>query len=308
MARREERAFVMGRWGRRVAADVALLAVAGAWGLTFPLGKRVLEAMPPFTYLALRFAMAAVVLLVWQRGRLRAAATGIWTLGVLAGVVLFAGYALQTMGLRVTTASKAGFITGLSVALVPLLAALWLRRRPRPGVVVGIVAATLGLALLSLVEPGGPNPGDMLVLACAVCFAGQIVLVDRLAVGAPAPVLATVQVLPVVALSAAAAIVERPLPALAAAGVTVYALVAFMALAGTVAALVVQGWAQRFTSPAHVGLMFAFEPVAAAGTAAVLLGEALAARQAWGAGLILAGIVIAEMRNGADEERPDHDH
>jgi len=65
-------------WVRRVVADVALLAVAGAWGLTFPLGKRVLEVMPPFTYLTLRFAMAAAVLLVWQRGRLRAAAG--WTL------------------------------------------------------------------------------------------------------------------------------------------------------------------------------------------------------------------------------------
>ena len=285
-------------WVRRVVADVALLAVAGAWGLTFPLGKRVLEAMPPFTYLTLRFAMAAAVLLAWQRGRLRAAAR-IWTPGALAGIVLFAGYAFQTVGLRVTTASKAGFITGLSVALVPLLAALWLRRRPQPGVVVGIVAATAGLALLSLVEPGGPNPGDVLVLACAVCFALQIVMIDRLAAGAPAPVLATVQVLPVVALSAAAALLERPLAALAVAGVAVYALVGFMALTGTVAALVVQGWAQRFTSPAHAGLMFAFEPVAAAGTAAVLLGEALAARQAWGAGLILAGIVIAEMRRDA---------
>ncbi|MDR7481650.1 MAG: DMT family transporter [Armatimonadota bacterium] len=284
---------------RPVAADAALLAVAGAWGLTFPLGKRVLETIPPFTYLALRFVVAAAVLLVWQRAHLRAAGARIWTLGALAGGVLFGGYAFQTVGLRVTTASTAGFITGLSVALVPVLTALWLRRRPRPGVVAGVVAATVGLALLSLVAPGGPTPGDVLVAACAVCFAVQIVMVDRLAPGAPAPVLATVQVLPVTALSAVAAVAERPLAALAAAGATDYALVGIMALTGTVAALVVQGWAQRFTSPSHVGLMFAFEPVAAAGAAALLLGEVLTPRQAWGAGLILAGIIVAGMSRDA---------
>lgn len=291
--------LVTSRRAHSIAADAALLAVAGAWGLTFPLGKRVLETLPPFTYLTLRFALAAAVLLVWQRGHLRAAGARIARLGALAGAVLFGGYAFQTVGLRVTTASKAGFITGLSVALVPVLAALWLRRRPRPGVVAGVAAATVGLGLLSLVEPGGPNPGDVLVAACALCFAVQIVMVDRLASDAPAPVLATVQVLPVTALAAVAAAAERPLAVLAAASATDYALVGFMALTGTVAALVVQGWAQRFTSPSHVGVMFAFEPVAAAGAATVLLGEALLPRQAWGAGLILAGIVVAEMSRDA---------
>jgi len=92
-------------------ADLALLAVAAAWGLTFPLGKIVLSTLPPFTYIAVRFGLAAAIL-------------------------LFAAYALQTLGLRLTT-SNAGFITGLSVAMVPVISAVRVRRMPHPAVLAG---------------------------------------------------------------------------------------------------------------------------------------------------------------------------
>jgi drug/metabolite transporter (DMT)-like permease len=69
-----------------------------------------------------------------------------------------------------------------------------------------------------------------------------------------------------------------------------------MALTGTVFALLVQTWAQRITTPSHTGLMFTFEPVAAALAAYLMLGETLSGRQGLGAGLILAGIVLAELK------------
>lgn len=287
----------------RLAADLALLAVAAAWGLTFPLGKIVLGTLPPFTYLAARFSVAAVVLVASLPRRHNPPSGQAWTAAVGVGIVLFLGYALQTVGLRFTTASKAGFITGLSVAMIPVISAVWLRKAPRPTVLAGIGAATVGLALLTLNESLAVGRGDLLVLGCAVCFATHIVLVGRLAPRLDHVTMATAQVVPVAVLSLLAAFVERPLPAVAAAGAPIWFMIAFMAVTATVAAFLVQMWAQRFTTASHTGLMFTFEPVAAAVAAYLALGEVLTGRQAWGAGLILAGIVMADLKQDAGEAR-----
>ncbi|MDQ7859476.1 MAG: DMT family transporter [Armatimonadota bacterium] len=278
----------------RLAADLALLVVAGFWGLTFPFGKLVLGVLPPFTYLAARFTLGAVLLVVGHTTAARESHPRRWGAAGAVGAVFFLGYAFQTVGLRLTTASKAAFITGLSVVLVPVIAALWLRRAPPPAVWGGIAAATAGLGLLSLDGPAAVQAGDLLVLAGAVCFALHIVLVGRLAATIAPPAFAAAQIVAVMALSTLAALPERPLAALGAAPADVWAMVAFMAATATVGALLVQTWAQRFTPPAHVGLMFTFEPVAAAIAAYLLLGEVLAVRQTLGALLILGGIVLAE--------------
>ncbi|MDR7548694.1 MAG: DMT family transporter [Armatimonadota bacterium] len=279
----------------RLAADLSLLAVAAVWGLTFSLGKMVLAALPPFTYLAARFTIGAVLLVAVAPARRAALPARSWMQAAAVGVVFFLGYGLQTVGLRLTTASKAAFITGLSVVLVPVIASVWLRRRPRGWVWAGIASATAGLALLTLDDPMGATLGDLLVLGCAVCFALHIVLVGRLAPALDPLAFAAAQVVSVAALSTLAASVERPLRALVAAPPGIWGILLFMAVAATVGALVIQNWAQRFTSPSHTGLMFTFEPVAAAVAAHLLLGEVLRGRQALGALLILIGIVVAEV-------------
>ena len=287
---------------RRLAADAALLAVAAAWGLTFPLGKIVLTVLPPFTYLTVRFALAAIVLLSLtpMRGERSAAkplhSGPLWTQALAVGVVFFFGYAFQVLGLRMTTASQAGFITGMSVIMVPVISGLWLRRAPRPLVLAGIAAATIGLGLLALEGPLAVRIGDLLVLACAVCFAVHIVLVGRLAPALDHRVFAVAQAIPVAVLGAIAALTEHPGAAIASASPAIWAAIAFMAVTASAGALLVQSWAQRFTTPSHTGLMFTLEPVAAALLAYWLLGEVLTGRQAVGAALIVAGIVTAEMR------------
>lgn len=286
---------------RRLAADLALLAVAGFWGLTFPLGKIVLSSLGPFTYLTARFGIAALALICWGPRRLVAAPRREWTAGAAVGGVLFLGYALQTTGLRLTTASNSGLITGLSVAMVPAISAAWFRRVPRSGVLAGIAAAVIGLVLLTLNDVVRVNLGDVLTLGCAFFFALHIVLVGRLTRGFDPIVFATAQITAVAILSGMAALVERPLAPLAAAPPAVWAMIAFMAATGTVGAFLIQVWAQRFTSASHTGLMFTFEPVAAALTAYLILGEVLAGRQALGAVLILAGIVLAELNQEASE-------
>jgi drug/metabolite transporter (DMT)-like permease len=280
---------------RPLVADLALLAVAGFWGLTFPLGKLVLAILGPFTYLAVRFTIGALLIVAgvpsdrlampWQR----------WAQALGVGAVFFLGYAFQTVGLRLTTASKAAFITGLSTVIVPVISTVWLRRPPRVGVLAGILLATAGLALLTLTEAVAVQIGDWLVLGCAVCFAWHIVLVGRLARAIEPLAFAAAQVVPVALFSTLAAVPERPLMGVVSASGAVWAMIVFMAATGTVFAMLVQTWAQRYTTPSHVGLVFTFEPVAAALAAYLILGEVLSVRQAVGAALILAGILASEL-------------
>ncbi len=286
---------------RRLSADLALLAVAAAWGLTFPLGKIVLETLTPFAYMAVRFTIAAMVLVPLMLRRAVATARRDWMAAAALGVVLFLGFALQKIGLRITTASKAGFITGLSVVMVPVIWAVWMRRVPHQRVMTGIAAATVGLALLTLNGSLAVNVGDLLVLACAVCFAMHIAIMGRLAPVLDTITLTTVQVVVAAVLSVLAALMEGSLPGVATSSALVWGMILFMTAAGTLAALLIQAWAQRFTTPAHTGLMFAFEPVAAAIAAFFILDEVLVGHQAWGAALIFVGIVIAELNQGRAE-------
>ena len=265
--------------------------MAIVWGATFPLGKLVLVHLAPFRYLELRFALAAALMapLAWRDlpsirgGRLRGA--------VLTGAVLFCAYALQTLGLRTTTASEAGLITGLNVVIVPVLAMLWLRRPTDLITAAGVFAAGSGLWLLAW-QGERLRAGDLLVMGCAVALAVHIVLVGRLAPSLPARGFATLQLGTVAVLGLAASTLEPrpgPLPPY------VVGAIVFMAIAATLLAYLVQTWAQRFTSPVRAGLLFAVEPVAAVAFGVLWLGDSLSARQAVGAVAILAGVAMGEV-------------
>ncbi|MBC7316075.1 MAG: DMT family transporter, partial [Chloroflexi bacterium] len=159
---------------RQLWADLALLLVALIWGSTFVMVKEATAAYPVFPFLALRFGLATVGLILIGGKRLRTLGWRGVGAGALIGLFLFGGYAFQTLGLRYTSASKAGFITGLSVAIVPLLSAAILRQRPQPQAAVGVCLAVTGLALLSLNAALHFDRGDLLVLACALSFALHI--------------------------------------------------------------------------------------------------------------------------------------
>jgi drug/metabolite transporter (DMT)-like permease len=218
---------------------------------------------------------------------------------VLVGLALFAGYAFQTFGLRETTPAKAGFITGLSVVLVPLGQAIFLRRPPRRNSIVGVALATVGLAMLSLQPDLSISRGDLLVLGCAVAFAAHILLVGRYAPDWPPLRLALVQIVTVAVLSSAAALLlERPIgwpPG------NVWFAAAFTGLLATALAFFVQSRAQQATSPTHTALIFAAEPVFAGLFSFLLIGEVLGLRQILGSALIVAGMLVSEFRTMNDE-------
>jgi|LSQX01.2.fsa_nt_gb drug/metabolite transporter (DMT)-like permease len=281
-------------------ADLSLLLVTLVWGGTFVMVKGATETFPVWAFLALRFGLAALVLLPFGWQRLRRLGWRGWGAGALIGLALLAGYAFQTLGLQYTTASKAGFITGLSVAIVPLLSALLLRQRPKYAALVGVALAVVGLALLSLTNGGETtgelqriSEGDVLVLLCAVSFALHIVAVGALGSRHDYLALTIVQVFTVALLSGVVSLfVDLPWPALQAN--TLFA-AAFTGVLATAVAFLVQTAMQRFTTPTHTALIFTAEPVFAALFGVLLAGDVMTPLGLMGGVLILLGTLISEL-------------
>ncbi len=280
------------RYASSLAADLSLVVVALIWGATFPMVKNALREVGPFTFLAIRFWLAFVVLGVilgrrlWRNGR------SLWRAGGILGAVLFAAYAFQTTGLRTTTASKAGFLTGLSVVLVPLLSALLLRQFPTLTAWLAALLAMLGLALLSLPVGQSLSSGDGLVLGCALMFAIHILLVGRYAAHHDPLALSAVQIGVVALFGGLVGSLVEPLPIRF--SPVVWGALLFTALLATALALVLQVTAQRRTPAHRAALLLTLEPVFAALTA-YLLGERLTPWGLAGCGLILVAMVVAEV-------------
>ncbi len=282
----------------RLKADLALVAIALIWGSTFILVKEALGSVSTMLFLTLRFAIATVALAILYRGRGAHYPRNIkrdLAIGVLVGTFLFSGYVLQTTGLRYTTASKAGFITGFYIALVPVLNALVYRRIPHVSEVAGVILATTGMALMTLntlrLEMGW---GDLLVLGCSVAYAFHIVLLGHFSRHMSYEHLTLYQIGTGALLGALTFWWIEP-PRLTWTPGVVIAL-AVTSLLATALAFSVQTWAQRFTTPTRTALIFSLEPVFAWVTSFLVAGELLTARAAAGAGLILAGILMVELK------------
>jgi drug/metabolite transporter (DMT)-like permease len=280
---------------QRAKAEVLLVIVTLIWGATFVVVKGALRDASPLPFLAVRFTLAGV-LLVLLMGRGQADRQALVP-GFVLGIFLFAGYLFQTTGLLYTTPSKSAFITGSAVILVPFMQVLH-GFRLRAATIAG---ALLGLAgIYFLVLPSGlraVNRGDILTLFCALSFAVHIVLVGNYTRRFSFRHLVPVQIL-AVGLLAAAALPLKPDFRL----VWTVGLVLALLLTATLAtgfAFAVQNWAQQFTPPAHTALIFALEPVFAALTSRLAMGEKFGGKVFLGAALILAGMIVSEIWGGS---------
>ncbi|NLN16557.1 MAG: DMT family transporter [Firmicutes bacterium] len=284
-------------------ADAALLFVSAIWGTTFVAVKEALADLAPYNFLAIRFTLALIVLALLGlcQGR-KPRASSLWR-GVRVGTLLFAGYALQTVGLKYTTASNAAFITGLSVVLVPLLAAVGLRAMPSAESIGGALLAAVGLGCLTIGDGFGLNLGDLLVLGCAFAFAGQIVLMGKYAARSSTYELVVGQMLAVALWSWFFTLLWEE-PTFQATPRT-WAAMAVTGILASAVAFWIQATMQRFTSPTRTGIIFAAEPVFAALFAYFWLQETLTLKQLVGCVLILSGMLFTELRGrGEDETRP----
>jgi len=270
------------------------VVVTAIWGCTFVVVKGALADASPLPFLAVRFMLAGLLLLaILGRGQVDRRTI---LPGSILGLFLFAGYLFQTWGLIYTTPSKSAFLTGFSVILVPVIMMLS-GFRMGSATLVGGVLGLFGIYLL--VAPSGMaavNRGDLLTLAGALSFAVHIVLVGHYTKKFSFLHLVPVQVL-VVGLLSLGALPFVPNQTLHLTGRLVGAILVTAVLA-TGVAFSVQNWAQQYTPAAHTALIFALEPVFAALSSRLVIGEHFGGRVLLGSGLILAGMVISEIWGG----------
>ena len=277
--------------------ELALIGVAVIWGATFTVVRDAVARMPPFLFIGIRFALATGVLAVV--GAFKGLTQRELKLGAITGVALFAGYAFQTVGLQYTTASNAGFITGMFVVFTPVIGAFVFRRLPSTAAGLGVILAAGGLVLLAMPSGFHLRKGDALEVMTAITFAVHILLIARLGKDIPALRFAAVQI-------GTAAVL-----ALAWSGIGEHALghpdtgtwlgILLTGVLATAVAFLVQTRAQQEIPPTRTAVILTAEPVFAGVFGFWIAGDRLGARGYLGAVLIVAGILVAELFAPAEE-------
>lgn len=279
---------------KQLKADIALLLVTIGWGASFLLTKSSLSQLSTFNFLAIRFSVAFILSLIIFFKKIISVDKNTIKYGIILGIVAYATYALQTIGLNYTTASKSAFITGFNVILVPIFSTLLMKKVPDKKVFFSVFIAFIGLGLLTLNKNmAGINIGDIYTFICAIICAIYILLIGKYTVKCDSVGLAIIQIGICAMLSLITSLsFENPIVPTS---YNVWINIIILSVVCTLGAFIVQSVAQRFTSPTHTALIFTAEPVFAAIFGYIIFGEMLSSQGLIGAILILIGMIITEV-------------
>lgn len=274
-------------------SELGMVLVTILWGANYVTCKLALDlGMTPNFYTALRFCGAAVVLALIFHKRLRHLQKDTLKAGIYIGLAVGIGYVLQTIGLTMTTAAKAGFLTGLYVVLVPMLDCILKRILPKANELIGVTVATVGLAVLSLNADLSIGTGDILVFISAVFFAVSIIMIDRFAAQHDPVVLSVIQIAVSGILGLALGLATEPIPTAGTFSTAMIALIFYAIFFGSAVNTTVQNVAQSKISPTTAALILVLEPVFSGLFAFLFLHEPLGIRELSGSGLIIAGMLF----------------
>ena len=271
-------------------AIAALFFTAAAWGATFPLIKNVLRHIAPEPFIFWRFTLAGLILMavaarggVLRRDLVRP--------GLLLGLLVFAGYWLQTTGLLTVSSSRSAFLTGLYVVMVPFFDGAVYGMKIHRKAWAASILAVIGTAVLIGGFDARPNLGDFLTLLCAGAFALHVVLSARYSAAHSPSGIAAVQVLFVGVLAAPPSLFAARTPMTA----EVTIVIIFTAVVTTALAFAALMWGQARVTATEAAVILSFEPVAASITAVLWDREPITAAFICGALLILAAMVISQL-------------
>ena len=279
-------------------SDVLLIAAAAVWGVSFVIVKEALGEASPLLLLGIRFTIAALVLapFIDLRGGFSPAEL---RAGVLLTLLLASGFATQAVGLQYTTPARSAFIVAMSSVLAPVIAMVLLKHRTGWMVLLALVIAGAGIYFLTAPDAGGLNRGDLWTLLTAVVFGGHIVAVTQFSKRFDARRLVWLQLPGTAAGTLIAALFFEDLRF--SGSLSLVSAVLFLAVMATAVALVWQMRAQREMTAARASLLLCVEPVFAALTSWQFWGEEFTLSQAAGAGLILAGMILAVIGESQSE-------
>lgn len=274
--------------------DLGILTCALLWGVSFAATKEVMKYMGPLWLLAFRFTFSFLLIAGLSPKRLKKLTVRDIKVGGIIGSLLLVAMALQTIGLQYTTTGKSAFITACYVVIVPFIT--WAADRRSPGF-KAFVASGICLLGMGAITLDGVNMaigfGELLTLGCALAFAIQLVVIDRMAQESDALTLTMVET----ALSAVAcvvgALIWEPMPQVS--SMAVVGWMAYLVVGCTLIPYALQIKSQQLTSPTHASILLIMESVFAMTVGIVFLDEPLTSRLALGCGLIFFSILLTEL-------------
>ena len=275
-------------------ADFSLLFVALIWGGGFVVIKDALQNITPFYMMSLRFVLAFLIMaaVFWKSTR-KIKKSDI-TAGIIIGIFLFAAYGSQTVGLQYTTAGKQAFLTGANVVMVPFLYWIISKKRPDLYAIAGAFMCLFGIGLLTLQNGLAVSKGDTLTLISAFFFACHIVSVGYFAKKSDPVVLSILQTgFAAIIFVVCAVLFEQPLRHINS-GAT--AAIAYQVLLSTLAAVLIQNIAQKYTTSTHAAIILCLESVFGSLLAVLFLGDIFSGKMIIGCVLIFAAIITTETR------------
>ena len=281
------------------------MGVTAVWGATFLVVHLAVQHSGPLLFVGVRFLTAGLISVVVFRRTLAGLTRRELAAGAVIGVTIFLGYALQTVGLQTIPSSTSAFLTALYVPIVPLLQWAVFRRPPAPAALAGVALAFGGLVLLA--GPGAtgltPSAGEVVTLVSTVAIAAEIVLIGVFAGTVDLGRVTVVQLLVGGGLSLAVMpVVGEAVPPFS----WVWLLAAVGLGAASCLIQLTMNWAQRSVSPTRATVIYAGEPVWG-GIVGRLAGDRLPGLALAGAALIVAGVLVSELKPRPRGQRAVHD-
>ena len=272
-------------------ATLALLAMTAAWGSTFFLIKDLLDRVPTLDFLAVRFAIASVAMLVVAPRAVARLSPVVRRHAMVLGLLYGLAQILQTAGLAHTAASVSGFITGMYVVLTPVFAAVILRTRITAVTWAAVALATVGLGVLTL-SGFSLGYGEAITLVSAVLYALHIVGLGAWSTPRDAVGMSILQIMVITVVCFVATVPDGiVLPSTGRDWLSVV----YMALVAGALAMLGQTWAQAHLPPTRTAIIMSMEPVFAASFAVWLGGEAVTSRLVVGGLMVLTAMLVVEL-------------
>lgn len=293
---------------KKFIGEGALLFTTLIWGGTFVIVKSSLDDSSPVLFVAIRFAAAALILAFIMRAKIFNISKRTFKVGIILGVLLFLGFTLQTMGLKYTSATKSAFITGSLIMFTPIVQAVYTKKFPPAGSIIGIFLALIGLIFLAskgtdilniFTELGsGFNLGDFLTLACAFSWAFYLVYLNVESSKNDYMELTFLQILTTTitafAVAGAFSIFDVEPAKFVFTGNLFFGL-AYTSLLATLLTTILHTKYQKFVSPTKTSIIFSFEPIFAAIFAYIALHETISAFGLIGGACIFTGLLVSEL-------------
>ncbi len=296
-------------------AEGALLLTTFLWGVTFVVIKLSLTDVSPLLFVSLRFTLAALIIFPFMLNILKTSKKEVLIGGIILGILNFAGYATQTIGLKYTSATKSGFITGTFVIFTPILQLIIEKRAPKKENIIGIFLVLLGLAFLSskgnaifdIFKELGENfnIGDFFTLLCAIVFAAYIVYLDMISHKIDYKLLVFFQIAVtgicgwIFTYFLSASGLEKI--SFTVSGTVIFAVI-YTALMATVIATTLQTKYQKFVTPTKAAIIFSFEPIFAALFAFLIINERITSFGFIGCIFIFTGLLVSELFGKKEEK------